>query len=173
VGEYTVAESGRTGAVCAGSVAAMGGNAGGGDTGTASGAGGFIGDEAGINSSSAGGNTGSKATDGVRETDGKDGQSGGGIAGPDKGERSSWHSPSGPLSSSTSFLRLLVLFVGGIVGDTSAGVGRAAFLQASSGDCGNDDRGWRRRVFQTIAYNGGSTATASAATTMAAAASSS
>ncbi len=145
-----------------------------------------MGGEAGIRSSGTNGDTGCRATDGIEEMDGDEGESGGGVADggltvPGKGERSNSHSRSSPRSSSSSFLCFLVLFAGGVVtsggeggcsGVGGAGVRRAEFSQAGAamtvtlmtGD------GIGR---QAITYSGGSTTMGPSATTMAAVTSSS
>jgi hypothetical protein len=130
--------------VHAGRVTAKGGDAGCGDSGSAGGEGGSMEGEAGIRSSGAGGDTDCRVTDGIEEMDGDEGESDGGVADggmtmPGKGERSNSHSPSGPRSSSSLFLRFLVLFARGVItsggeggcgGVVGAGVGRAEIPQA-------------------------------------------
>jgi hypothetical protein len=97
------------------------------DSGGAGGAGRSTEGEAGISSSNAGGIeggdvVGSDAVGGIGERSSEDGESDGGEAIQDRGERTNSLSPSGPRNSSASLRRLLVLLAGGVVtsgGETS------------------------------------------------------
>jgi hypothetical protein len=77
----------------------------------------------------------------VKAMDGNEGESGDGVTMPDNGERSNSRSPSDPRNSSNSFLRLLVLFAGGVItssgkggsdGVGGVGVERVVFSQAGA-----------------------------------------